>query len=167
MVHLRIRLTAVGGAVFAASALFSGCGSDRVTVTDSAPGVTPRIVGASVLTNRQVNEPTSFSSPSGSVRCRLDAELARCDVTDRSWAPPMRPASCEFDYGRGISVRPGRPAAFVCATDTTPQANTQLSERESITAGTLRCESAGTGIRCRDMKSRHGFAISRQGYQLF
>ncbi|WP_254849201.1 hypothetical protein [Mycobacterium sp. GA-1841] len=119
------------------------------------------------LANQQVNGPTSFKSPSGSVRCRLDAELARCDVADRSWAPPMRPASCEFDYGHGISVRPGRPAEFVCATDTTPQTNAQLRERESVTAGTLRCESAGTGITCRDMKSRHGFAISRQGYQLF
>jgi hypothetical protein len=31
----------------------------------------------------------------------------------------------------------------------------------------LRCESAQSGITCRDVESGHGFSISRGAYQLF
>ncbi len=167
MVHLRVRPTAVGGAVFAASALFTGCHSAPTPVTDPGSAVTANIRSVSGLMNRQVDGPTGFTSPSGNVRCLLDATTARCDITERSWAPPLRPASCELDYGRGITLRPGRPAAFVCAGDSTPSADTQLAEHDSITAGTLRCESTGTGVTCRDTKSRHGFALSPEAYHLF
>ncbi|MGV0815471.1 DUF6636 domain-containing protein [Mycolicibacterium boenickei] len=119
------------------------------------------------LVNRQVNELTSFTSPSGNVGCYLDASMARCDIADRSWAPPLRPASCEFAYGQGITLRAGGTAEFVCAGDTALGAGTELGYGDSITAGTLRCESADTGITCRDTKSRHGFALSREAYHLF
>ncbi len=136
-------------------------------MTDPATAVTPNIHRVSGLINQQVSEPTSFSSPSGNVRCHLDATTVRCDIAERSWAPPLRPASCAFDYGHGITLSAGRPAAFVCAGDTTPSAGVQLGDRDSITAGTLRCESAGTGITCRDIKSRHGFTLAREAYHLF
>jgi hypothetical protein len=38
---------------------------------------------------------------------------------------------------------------------------------ESITAGVLRCESAESGVTCRDLETAHGFSISRRAYQLF
>lgn len=136
-------------------------------MTDRAPAVTPSIRVASDLVNRQVTGPTAFSSPSGNVRCHLDATTARCDIADRSWAPPLRPASCAFDYGHGITLTPGRPAAFVCAGGTTLDAGTPLADRDSITAGALRCESAATGITCLDTKTRHGFVLSREAYHLF
>ncbi|MUL80213.1 MULTISPECIES: hypothetical protein [unclassified Mycolicibacterium] len=136
-------------------------------MTDPAPAVTPNILSVSGLLNRQVNEPTGFTSPSGSVRCYLDSTTARCDIADRSWAPPLRPASCAFDYGHGITLSPGQPAAFVCAGGTTLDAGTQLADRDSITAGALRCESIATGITCRDTETRHGFVLSREAYHLF
>ncbi|WP_280830284.1 DUF6636 domain-containing protein [Mycolicibacterium frederiksbergense] len=119
------------------------------------------------LANRQVDELTGFTSPSGNIGCYLDATMARCDVADRSWAPPLRPASCEFAYGQGITVGRGRPAEFVCAGDTALGAGAELGYGDSITAGALRCESAGSGITCRDTATRHGFAISREAYHLF
>lgn len=167
MVHLRVRWPGVGGAVFAASALFSGCHSTPVTMTDRTPAVTPSIRSISDVVNRQVKEPTAFTSPSGNVRCYLDTTTARCDISERSWAPPLRPASCAFDYGHGITLRQGRPAEFICAGGDTPRASTQLGDRDSITAGALRCESAATGITCRDTKTRHGFVLSREAYHLF
>ncbi len=136
-------------------------------MTDRAPDVTPSVRGVSSLTNRQVNELTGFTSPSGNVGCYLDASTARCDIRDRSWAPPLRPASCEFAYGQGMTLSPGRPAEFVCAGDTALDAGAELGYGDSITAGTLRCESADTGITCRDTKTRHGFTLSRQAYHLF
>jgi hypothetical protein len=167
MIHLRVRWPAASGAVFAASALFTGCHSAPSPMTEPNPAVTPNILSVSGLVNRQVDEPTSFTSPSGNVRCYLDNTMARCDIAERSWAPPLRPASCELDYGKGIRLsRDGR-AEFVCAGDTTPGAGAELGDGDSITAGTLRCESAGTGVTCRDTKTRHGFALSREAYHLF
>jgi hypothetical protein len=38
---------------------------------------------------------------------------------------------------------------------------------ESITAGVLRCESAASGVTCRDLETAYGFSISRRAYRLF
>ena len=63
---------------------------------------------------------------------------------------------------------PGGSAEFVCAGDTAlvPDGN-PLPYGESIAAGPLRCESAESGITCRDTETGKGFSISRDAYQLF
>ncbi len=117
--------------------------------------------------DREVNELTGFVSPTGNVSCMIDADWARCDIIDRDWSVPPRPADCEFDYGQGISLAPGEQAQFVCAGDTAFGPDEVLPYGESITAGVLRCESADSGITCRDIEAGHGFSISRQAYRLF
>ena len=42
-----------------------------------------------------------------------------------------------------------------------------LAYGEAITAGPMRCESAESGMTCRDVGTGHGFSISREAYQLF
>jgi hypothetical protein len=116
--------------------------------------------------DREVSAYTGFISPTGNVSCAIDVDLARCDIIDRDWAPPPRPADCEFDYGQGIQIAPGEPASFVCAGDTTFGAEDVLSYGEAITAGPLRCESQEAGITCRDVASNHSFMISREAYHL-
>ncbi|MCF6386176.1 hypothetical protein L2K20_04245 [Mycobacterium sp. MBM] len=108
-----------------------------------------------------------FTSPSGNVGCVLDVDYVRCDIADRDWAPPARPADCEFDYGQGIALEPGGRAGFVCAGDTTLGGSHPLGYGQSIVRGELRCDSAETGITCLDRTTGHGFALSRQVYQLF
>jgi hypothetical protein len=114
-----------------------------------------------------VFEYTGFLSPTGNVACAIDADLARCDIIDHDWSPPPRPADCEFDYGQGISVAPGEPAAFVCAGDTTFGPDELLPYGQSITAGPMSCESAESGITCRDTQSGNGFTISLKAYRVF
>jgi hypothetical protein len=116
---------------------------------------------------REVYELTGFVSPTGNVSCMIDADWARCDIIDRDWSPPARPADCEFDYGQGISLAPGEQAQFVCAGDTAFGPDEVLPYGESITAGVLQCESADSGVTCRDSGTSHGFSISQQAYQLF
>ena len=116
--------------------------------------------------DREVSAYTGFISPTGNVSCAIDVDLARCDIIDRDWSPPPRPADCEFDYGQGIQLVPGEPASFVCAGDTTFGAEEVLPYGEAIAAGPLRCESAESGITCRDAGSGHSFTISRQAYDL-
>lgn len=109
----------------------------------------------------------TFISPSGNVGCVLDAHYARCDIVDRDWSPPPRPADCEFDYGQGIGLAPGEPAAFVCAGDTTLGGERVLGYGDALTRGRLRCESSESGVACRDTGTGRGFSLSREIYQLF
>lgn len=108
-----------------------------------------------------------FTSPSGNVGCVLDVDYVRCDIAERDWAPPPRPVDCEFDYGQGIALAPGEPAAFVCAGDTTLGGSNVLAYGQSISRGAVSCTSAESGMSCRDADSGRGFSLSRQVYQLF
>lgn len=112
-------------------------------------------------------DPVGFVSPSGNIGCYVDADYVRCDIADRGWAPPPRPADCEFDYGQGIAFGAGEAPAFVCAGDTTLWAGEPLGFGQSVTVGTMSCTSLESGITCRDMGSGTGFTISRQAYELF
>ena len=116
--------------------------------------------------DREVFTYTGFISPTGNVSCMIDVDLARCDIIDRDWSPPPRPADCEFDYGQGIQLVPGESAAFVCAGDTAFGADDVLAYGDAITAGPLRCESADAGITCRDSGTGHGFLIALEAYHL-
>ena len=80
---------------------------------------------------------------------------------------PPRPADCEFDYGQGISLSPGENATFVCAGDTALGGGQPLAYGKSISAGVLVCDSAESGITCRDTRTGHGFAIAREAYRVF
>jgi len=45
-----------------------------------------------------------FTSPSGNVGSIINSAYVRCDIFERDWSPPPRPADCEFDYAQGISL---------------------------------------------------------------
>ena len=119
------------------------------------------------MTDKIVSKLTMFTSPSGNIGCDIDAASARCDIAERDWAPPTRPADCRFAYGQGITVSAGGAPQFVCAGDTALGAGEPLEYGSSITAGALRCESADAGMSCRDTTTGRGFTISRQAYHLF
>jgi hypothetical protein len=108
-----------------------------------------------------------YVAPSGNVACMIDSTFVRCDIIDRDWPLPPRPADCEFDYGQGISLSAGGPAEFVCAGDTVFGPDEVLRYDEWVAVGSLRCDSAVDGMTCRDSGSGHGFFISRQSYRLF
>jgi hypothetical protein len=164
-------------AAVAVIALAAGCGGGESVSQSSSPTPVPsrprttevqpdKMTGPRAA-DREVYELTGFVAPSGNVSCMIDADWARCDIIDRDWSPPARPADCEFDYGQGISLAHGEQAQFVCAGDTAFGPDEVLPYGESITAGVLQCESADSGVTCRDSGTSHGFSISQQAYQLF
>lgn len=110
-----------------------------------------------------------FVAPSGNVACMIDSTFVRCDIIDRDWSPPPRPADCpDFtDFGQGINLSAGGSAAFVCAGNTVFGPDEVLRYDEWVTVGSLRCDSAVDGITCRDLGTGNGFFISRQGYRIF
>jgi hypothetical protein len=136
--------------------------------TPSAAQAMPDKEIAPRLVDREVYELTHFTSPSGNIGCVIDTGGVRCDISERDWSPPPRPAACELDYGHGVSIGAGKPARVVCAGDTTMGSGGEpLAYGDAIAAGQMRCESAQSGITCRDVESGHGFSISREAYQLF
>jgi hypothetical protein len=114
-----------------------------------------------------VDELVDFTSPSGNVGCYIASTTVRCDISERTWSAPPRPVDCEFDYGQGISMSPGGQAGFVCAGDTALGGGKPLAYGQSLSAGTLVCDSAESGITCRDTGTGHGFSIAREAYRLF
>jgi hypothetical protein len=174
-----IQRVLIAAATFSAVIVLAACGGEATgtragntasiaaQTTASDPTAQQDKLVSPASTDREVNELTGFVSPTGNVSCMIDADWARCDILDNDWAPPPRPADCEFDYGQGISLAPGEQAEFVCAGDTVFGPDEVLPYGDSITAGVLRCESAKSGISCRDVQTGHGFSISRQAYRLF
>lgn len=139
----------------------------RSSPSASAETTRPGANKASPGDRETVTDLVGFSSPSGNVGCYLDSTTARCDIGERDWAPPPRPSDCEFDYGQGITLSVGESPAFVCAGDTALGGGAPLAYGQSVTAGTLRCESAETGITCIDSATTHGFSIARERYRMF
>jgi hypothetical protein len=174
MVQRRLTAVAVLSAVLTLAACGGGSSGAQSEKTQSPtertttqPAARPDKVTSAAPADREVYELSGFVSPTGNVSFMIDADWARCDIIDLDWSPPPRPADCEFDYGQGISLAPGEPAQFVCAGDTAFGADEVLPYGDSIAAGVLRCESADSGITCRDTQTSRGFSMSQQAYQLF
>lgn len=172
-------LTRVAGITVAALVL-AGCGNSSDPQSEPATGQhkpTPEPNAskeiAAAPADRGVNERTAFHSPTGNIGCQISPTSVRCDIDERTWSPPPRPADCTLDYGQGISIATGGTAQFVCAGDTARVlppyggAGAPLPYGQAITSGPIRCESAETDVTCRDGDSGHGFSISREAYEFF
>ena len=109
-----------------------------------------------------------FTSPSGNIGCMLGDGMVRCDIAERDWAPPPRPADCpDFtDFGQGITLSSTGPASFVCAGDTALGGGPALAYGQFQAGGGLSCTSEPAGMRCSNSDG-HGFTLARQGYTLF
>jgi len=115
-----------------------------------------------------VSELTSFTSPSGNIGCYIDVDSVRCDIAERDWAPPPKPASCPdvTGFGQGITLSAGRAATFVCAGDTALGAGDPLAYGNTITAGSIECTSLPSGIQCWDFVHGGEFTIAREAYEI-
>lgn len=111
---------------------------------------------------------TMFSSPSGNIGCAISkASGVRCDIRERGWSPPPKPASCELDWGQGLVVERRGRGSFVCAGDTVLGAQRPLGYGDAIRRGRFRCKSLQSGMRCSNLRNGHGFKLSRQRARRF
>jgi len=130
--------------------------------------VTLVTVVASLLALPASAAATAFRSPSGNIGCFIDTSLGvRCDIAERNWSPPAKPASCDLDYGQGVSVFRSRRARFVCAGDTALNQARVLRYGQRITRGAYTCTSRTDSMRCNWSHGKHGFRLSRQAYRLY
>jgi hypothetical protein len=170
---------AIIATVAAAVGIASGCGSGgtttvvqrTVTHTSSAPAPSTTSSTSTTTATEQATSPprrlSSFQTPSGNIACGLARQSARCDIKDRSWTPPPKPASCPLDWGQGLVVSGSGKGQVVCAGDTVlnPDAPV-LDYGERAGVGGVVCDSESSGVTCTS-GAGHGFFISRESYRLF
>jgi hypothetical protein len=164
---------------------FVACGGDgdgknvvNKTVTETISG--PDVVTETHSTTTQSTETSpsaparhlrGFQLPSHNIGCYMSSQFGgnvRCDIRERSWQPPPKPASCELDWGQGVAFHGNGKAGIVCAGDTTlDQTAPVLAYGQRSRAGPIQCSSAEGGVTCRNAGSGHGFFLSRQSYRAF
>jgi hypothetical protein len=111
--------------------------------------------------------PHYFETPSSNVGCFIDPKAVRCDIRERNWDPPPDEGKCELDYGQGIALSASGEVKFVCAGDTTLGGPATLPYGAVSRRGLLRCRSGMKGITCSEVRSGHGYFLSREKYRIF
>lgn len=120
----------------------------------------------------------AFRSPTGNITCALaawpdtsgDKVVSRtsveCDITERDWQPPRRPASCGLSWGLPLT-----PEGFSCRGDVSTVWQVQhtpgvsvppLPYGRSLTVVDVTCTSRQSGVTC--TQGRHGLRLSRASY---
>jgi hypothetical protein len=133
------------------------------------PGGTPASTAppAAIIATVSGDTPTFFITPSKNIGCSMTTVGARCDIGDRSWTAPPKPASCHLDYGNGVSVSASG-ATVSCAGDTVLAATTNvLAYGHGVSNGQVECVSQTTGVRCEYLATGHGFTLAKEAYTLF
>jgi len=140
------------------------------TTVVSAPtesSVTTAMTAAAPLRTVRLEQ---FQTPTKNIACLATGEEVRCDIQERSWQPPPRPADCdrELDWGNGFSILPEGTTTGNCATDTVlNRSNPVLAYGEASTVGAISCVSRLDGLTCTHARTRRGFFLSRESYKLF
>jgi hypothetical protein len=110
----------------------------------------------------------AFLSPSRNIACLIEGEgEVRCDITNRSFSPPAKPASCEFDWGQSL-ILDSKGASFACVSDSVyDDRSPVLAYGQASRVGMIECVSRQEGITCTHIGNRHGFFLSQARYNRF
>jgi hypothetical protein len=135
--------------------------------TTTTLAITTTTPGDAASSDRRTVSLTRFQTPTHNIACALDADGVRCDIADKTWAPPPKPADCELDWGAGLFLT-AKARGVVCAGDTVLDSSVLvLAYGDASRAGDFVCTSEQTGMTCVHQPTAHGFLLSRQRYQLF
>lgn len=149
-----------------------------MAVTTTVPEAPPTLglTGSNVATSAVPAPPPTvadataggFLTPTGNIGCFVYVDSgARCDIVNRQWSPPPRPADCPLEYGQGLEVS-GDGAHFVCAGDTAIDPRSRrVRYGTSVQQVPYACEVETSGVTCTDSATGHGFFISSGSYRIF
>lgn len=110
-----------------------------------------------------------FQAPSGNIGCVLSNRFsteARCDIGNHDWKTKKKPASCDLDYGNGVSIGARGRAHFLCAGDTALHQGPKIAYGRTVRLTPFACKVSTAGVRCANAHG-HGFSLSRQSVRFF
>jgi len=112
-----------------------------------------------------------FQSPSGNIRCIIDAPVgnfARCDLGVDSQTYTERPATCDGDWGTSFGVLANGPGFLNCVTDAigAPEEHPVLPYGDEIAVSGITCRSEPTGMTCTNTNGG-GFVVRRAEQRVF
>jgi hypothetical protein len=139
----------------AASVPASGSASTSAPAS-AAAGASPAPV---VVTTEQAA--TQFITPSDNIGCYLAPDGVRCDISEHTWPLPPRPRDCDADWGAVVELA-ARASVGACVSDSAHGGVTRvLAYGHGLRVGDYRCDSARDGLACTNLRTRHGFVLSR------
>jgi len=142
----------------------AGGSSSGTSTTQPSPSTTAAPTTTTSLV--VITSPTWFSTPSTNISCAVSADSARCDIVERTWTPPAKPADCPLDWGSSLVVGAGQVARFACNSDTVYRPEVQVPFGRRVVDGSMSCDVVTEGVTCR-ADDGHGFFLSRESYRLF
>lgn len=145
----------------------SGVAADESTSSGGASDA-EEPVGSGRTPPKPTGPSVYFTLPSGNIGCVMQSDgVVRCDIRQRDWAPPARPADCNpnYDFGQGLVL--GATARFVCATDTALIGAPVLPSGSTSRQGPYQCRSDENGVECINLDTGHGFLLSAADYRIF
>ncbi|MFC4947679.1 protein kinase domain-containing protein [Pseudonocardia sp. GCM10023141] len=178
---------AVVGAVLALAVVFlltrGGGGATTPTTTAAAPPpATSRVAtptptadpaaGATIIdgaTDTRFGSGTArFATPSRNIACMMGSGEVRCDVVQRAWQLPPKPAACQLAWGTGATLRGTGQAELTCAGDTVADATlVVLGYGEGVQLDSVVCVSRESGLSCQNPTTHHGFLLSRETFEVY
>jgi hypothetical protein len=123
--------------------------------------------------DRSGRREAQFKSPNGNINCLFTASTVtntsgtvRCEIAVKLWQPPVKPASCDVDWGLGLTL--DSRAAVLCAGDTVGLVTgpIQLPYGTSIRFTPFTCTSEPSGVDCVNTVTHAGFLIGRERYEV-
>lgn len=120
------------------------------------------IVASALLLAAPAGAAVYFHSPSGNIGCGLARYGARCDIRNHSWRAPPKPRKCHQDWGGGLTVGKRGKGEFFCAGDTVLGVGRALPYGRALRQGRFICRSRTDGMRCVNVRTRHGFRLSME-----
>jgi hypothetical protein len=133
--------------------------------TTAAPSATPSPSPTIVFTTER--EYAHFSTPTGNIGCYATPTGVGCAIGQYDWTLPPKPRDCDADWGAGIDIGDGLANIGVCASDTSLGAERVLAYGTGVRIGVMECVSETRGVTCRNVRTRHGFFLSRASYRTF
>lgn len=155
------------------------------TATAAAAIAIPATANAHVNSGPTPFVSYTFQSPSGNIACEyqqgFDGDDTRgyvsCEVRDHTWVAPA--ATCTGPYndaeraqnmigGDEFPLTEGKPALLSCYWGFGPLSyphKSTLDYGQTLSVGTITCDSEPSGVTCTDASTGHFFRVSRESYE--
>jgi hypothetical protein len=139
---------------------------------------------------RKVADSAAFATPSGRIVCIIADNSVRCDFIsdDKAWTSPQ-PKGCDLAWGDSLYLTqtagstchgdtvadtPALDSGYVSwrrSSDPTVEVNgltlAALPYGSGVLVGNLQCDSAASGVTCKNTSTGHGFTMAREAYSIF